>query len=314
MIELVMRPDLPPMTGEDFRTLAGPYSIALDGFVREGPWFDPIGPYRCFNHHEGVSRLDTRSTTGQVQLSLRQGLYQCFRDGSGPRAQVWVNDNDEDVCMAWFQLKHPHLATQVMNPMLNRLVHMVDMLDTTAGAYPFPEDLDALHQLAWVFEPYRQFRFSGEITKRNPSAFLSVITDVEHRIMANVTGQGRTVAIDTTYKAIITRPSYVVVREVGTQARLGMFANGIRAFVSSSERPDGRWSHTVGRMSDYIDFPVLAILHALNVEEGMTGIADRWGGGNTIGGAPRIQGSRLNPVQVAAIIDDTIDRLRLTRP
>ena len=57
---------------------------------------------------------------------------------------VYANDCDEDVCMSWFLLKNHALTQQALNPALNRLVHMVDMLDTTAGAFPFPEDMPSL--------------------------------------------------------------------------------------------------------------------------------------------------------------------------
>jgi hypothetical protein len=304
-VELHMRPDIPPMTGEEFKKLAGPFSIAIDGFVREGPWYDPSLPAKCFNHHEGVSRLETRATCAQVLVSVRQGFFRRFRDADGPRAKVYANDCDEDVCLSWFLLKNNAITAQTMNPLLNRLVYMVDLLDTTAGAYPFPEDLPGLHALAWVFEPYRRFRFSGGLVHRDPAAFRSIVTDVEQRISAHIAGHGREIPIDTRYEILSTEGSWVHVREVGTQARIGMFADGIRAFVSSSRYGD-QWMHIIGRMSDYIDFPVLEILHALNEAEGLLDSDNRWGGGNTIGGSPRIRGSRLGPQEVAVVVREVL--------
>lgn len=301
-IELCMRPDLPPMDGAEFRQMAGPFSVALDGFVKEGPWYDGDLPSKNFNHHEGVARLETRATCAQVLVSVRQGFFKRFRDQNGPRATVYANDCDEDVCLSWFLLKNHVLAAQTMNPMLNRLVYMVDLMDTTAGAYPFPEDLQSLHGLAWVFEPYRRFRFSGGLASRDPHAFLSIITDVEHRIMAYISGQGREISLDTRYEMYTTEVGWSHIKELGTQARIGMFSDGIRAFVSSSPYGnEGRWMHILGRMSEYIDFPVIKLLEAMNEAEGLQG-ADRWGGGSTIGGAPRIEGSKLSPPEVAAIV------------
>lgn len=282
--------------------MAGPFSIALDGFVREGPWFDSVLPSKNFNHHEGVARLETRATCAQVLVSVRQGFFKRFRDQAGPKAHVYVNDCDEDVCLSWFLLKNHAITAQTMSPMLNRLVYMVDLLDTTAGAYPFPEDLPSLHDLAWVMEPYRRFRLSGGLATRDPNAFRSIITDVEHRISSYISGTGSKIPIDTNYEVLRNEGLWVQVRELGTQARIGMFSDGIRAFVSSSPRPDGKWMHIVGRMSDYIEFPVVAILQALNVAEGLTEVADRWGGGDTIGGTPRIGGSRFTPDEVAEIV------------
>lgn len=290
-----MMPDVPPMDGGAFKLMAGPYSIALDGFVPEGPWFDSTLPSKCFNHHEGVSRLETRATCAQVLLAIRQGLFKRFRDVNGPRAHAYVNDCDEDVCLSWWLLKNHVNANAVLNPLLNKLVYMVDLLDTTAGAYPFPEDLPSLHGLAWVMEPYRVFRFSGGLASRNTDTFRSIVTDVEHRIDMYVAGKGKEIKLDTRYEILSSTPLWTHVKEIGTQARIGMFSDGIRAFVSSSPYgKNGNWMHIIGRMSDYIDFPVTKILAELSKIEGTT-----WGGGSTIGGAPRIEGSKLNPDEVA---------------
>ncbi len=91
-----------------------------------------------------------------------------------------------------------------------------------------------------------------------------------------------------------------VVREVGSHARTGMFAAGIRAFLSVRQRASGRWSYVVGRMSRFIPFDVPGLLAGLNEAEGLTGV-DRWGGGDTVGGSPRIAGSALSPKDVAAL-------------
>lgn len=307
-IELKLLPKQPPMDGVAFRSMAGPFGIAIDGFVREGPWFDDDMPCQNFNHHEGVPRLETRATCGQVLLAVRQGLFRRFRDAGGPRAVVYANDCDEDVCLSWFVLRNHAMTGQIMNPMLNRLVYMVDLLDTTAGAYPFPEDLPSLHQMAWVFEPYRRFRFTGGLARRDEAEFLSIVTDVEHRISAHISGHGREIEMDTRYDVISREEGWVAVQEIGTQARIGMFSDGIRAFLSSTAYGEGRWMHIVGRMSTYERFPVPAILAALNEAEGLTTSDNRWGGGETIGGAPRNGGSTLEPDVVIDIVREVLSK------
>jgi hypothetical protein len=304
-ITLEMRPQDPPQTWADFCARTPGFSIALDGYVGDGPRFDAAGPRVNFNHHENVSRLETRATCAQVSMALRQGLYRCFRDSKGPQARVYVNDCDDDVCLSWFLLKHPHLSEQSMNPLLNRLVAMEDVLDATAGAYPFPADLPALGELAWIFEPYRRFRLSGEIDRKEASAYRSVVTDVEGRIQRHLVGQGQAVPLDTRYERLGGDSAWAMVREVGAQARTGMFADGIYAYVSVRSRPDGRWTYTVGRMSPFIDhFRVPVLLAALNVAEGTTKVADCWGGGDTIGGSPRVAGSKLTPDEVTRVISE----------
>lgn len=144
MIELRMQPERDGMTWEEFKAMAEPFGVAIDGFVREPPRYDASLPLLNLNHHEGSPRLQTRATCAQALIAIRQGMFQRFRDSGGAaRAIVYANDCDEDVCMTWFILKHSYLSEGIINPTLNRLVHMADM-DTTAGAYPFPLDLPSL--------------------------------------------------------------------------------------------------------------------------------------------------------------------------
>lgn len=300
--------DLQTLTWAQFLNQT-PYSIALDGYVRGGPRFtydrDGVlkGPYLNLNHHEEVDRLATRSTCAQVLMSLRQGLFQAFRDQHGPRAHVWVNDCDEDVCTAWTLLNNHCLAEGAVNPLVNRLVAMEDALDCTAGAYPFPQDLPVLREMAWVFEPYRQFRLNGGLDKRDPAAFRAIIQDVELRILQHVTGKGKEVPLDTRYELLGGNSRCSLVQEIGAQARTGMFSHGIRAFVSVRERPDGSNAYVIGKMSPFIPLDLLTLADDLNEEEHCPS-EDLWGGGDTIIGSPRKAGSKLSTDEILAHVSE----------
>lgn len=302
-IELQMRPSDPVLTWEEFCRVSGPYSIAVDGYVGTGPRFDKTGPLANFNHHEEVDRLATRATCAQVLIAIRQGLFDCFTQNGNPHAVIYANDCDEDVCTSWFLFQNSHLAMHTINPLLNRLVSVEELMDATAGAYPLPASTPILQELAWVFEPYRRFRTSGEIDKRDTNAFIGIATDVCNRIMLYITGKGKSIPLDMRYERIGGGSNWVMTREIGPNARTGMFADGIRSYIAARERPNGRWSYSVGRMSQFIDFDVIAILEALSREEG--GL-ERWGGGNTIGGSPRASGSRLQPHEVMRIVNTIV--------
>ena len=77
-ISLIMRPQDPPLTWKMFCEKTQPFSIAIDGYVAEGPQDDLQGPRANFNHHEGVHRLATRSTCEQILVSARTGLFSLF--------------------------------------------------------------------------------------------------------------------------------------------------------------------------------------------------------------------------------------------
>ncbi len=68
---------------QEFLNSYPPYSIALDGFVSAPPMRDPEGPRANYDHHKGVDRISTRSTSDQVYMEINLGLFQAFRkDGN----------------------------------------------------------------------------------------------------------------------------------------------------------------------------------------------------------------------------------------
>lgn len=301
-IQLMMRPSDEPMTWDAFCRTTPPFSIAIDGYVADGPRFDEAAPRANFNHHEVVDRLATRATCAQVLIAVRMGLYQRFRDRSGLHAVIYANDCDEDVCASFFVLSRPDMSRPTANPALNRLIGLVDALDTTAGAYPYEPDLGALRELAWIFEPYRRHRAAGGLKRRNADEFSGVVTDVVNRMTEYVTGHGRMIEPDTTYERLGGGSSWTMFREIGTAGRVGAFRDGVRAYVVVRDDGEGRYAYTVGRASHFVSFDVPGILKMLDAAEGDP--ARHWGGGNTIGGSPRATGSRLDPVTIERLIND----------
>lgn len=298
-IWLHVEPRQPPRQWQEFvkETVSG--SVALDGYVSGVPMFLRQGSVHAnFNHHEGVARLETRATCAQVLMALRQG----FMQATGTPLHLYVNDCDEDVCLSVYLLQQ-HMATcQVVNPRLNKLVGAVDYLDTTAGAYPYPADSLILSELAWVFQPYREFRLNGGLDRRQSEEFREIIGDVGHRIDEYLAGIGSTIDIDARYRVKAQVAGWSFVEEIGAQARTGMFADGIRAFVSLRQRADGRWHYTVGRMSHFIDADIPLLIQELNRLE-CCGSGDTWGGSETIAGSPRIAGSALAPEEVMKVVE-----------
>ena len=79
---------------DEFRLEKPPFSIALDGVVGEPTKRDYFGPYANFDHHLGVDRTSTRSTSEQVYIEINLGLFEQFRKNGIPYANVFVNDPD----------------------------------------------------------------------------------------------------------------------------------------------------------------------------------------------------------------------------
>ncbi len=303
-IVLHMGPLDPVLSWEGFCEFAPPYSMAIDGYVNVGPRFDPNGPRVNFNHHEEVDRLATRATCEQVLISIRQGLFDRFRKDNRPTATVYANDCDEDVCTSWYLLKNFVLVENTINLLTNKLVGIEGLMDATAGAYPLSPDLDILQTLNWIFEPYRRFRVSGQIDRRDAGEFQMIVSLVEARIKEYLAGNADKKPLDVNYDPIRQGTGWTMTREIGLNAKSGMFHDKIHAYVCFRERPNGRWSYTIGRMSQYVPFNVLNHLRRLSEAELIKDPASRpFGGGNTIGGCDRALGSTQNPDEVFEVVE-----------
>ncbi len=297
-----------PMSLVEFARRTPPYSVAIDGYVSEGPSELQPGPRQNFNHHEEVNRLATLATCQQVLLAIRMGFYKAFHNKDGPYVEVYMNDCDEDIGASLFCFEHPHLIMSPVNPLINRYVAVTGIMDATGGAYPLPPDLPYLEEHTWTVMPYLQFRFSGGLRRRNADEFLLVVDEVVARIERHVLGRGGSVSLakEMDYEVIHRGTGWCMVKERGMRARLKMYTDGILAFVSISERDDGRLDARVGRFSPYIDFPVMRILEAYNKAEDLGPQDDRAGGSDLIGATSRNNGTGLSIPNLTAITEGTV--------
>lgn len=306
-IHLHMHPELTAMSRSHFREIAPPYSIAIDGFVGEAPWFNPHGPYANFNHHEGVDRLSTRATCAQVLMALRMGMLECFTKDGEPEIHVYANDCDEDVCLTWAVLRHINIALRPTSIGMNRMVGMMDMLDTTAGSYPYPPKLPLLEEKVWIFDPYRRFRLDGGLGRRCPDEFRAVVEEVNRRFDLYLEDRGERMKVDDRYEKLGGGPGWTMFREIGTDGRTGAFADGVKAYVCLvEERSNGRYTYSIGKLSQYVThFPIQRLYYDLNLLEDCG--EDRWGGGETIGGSPRVGGSKIPPTELIELINSLLE-------
>jgi hypothetical protein len=277
-------------------------SIAIDGYVIGPPRFDAGRVVMNANHHEGVDRFSTRCTCAQLAMQIRTGLFKAF-SGEAP-INVYFNDCDQDVCLSLWLLRHGMISRNIVNPVLNRILFIEDMLDTTAGAYGFPTDMLGLQENNWLFAPYAMARRNGALARRDPVEFVQVIDAVDARVNQAIVGHGERLDLDPRYEVLRRNKTWAMVREVGLNARTGMFSDGITAFVSVQPQGEKRWKFSIGRAGIWIPFDIPRILERLNELEGDS--VNLWGGGDTIGGSPRATGSKLSPEEVSAVLDQMV--------
>jgi hypothetical protein len=309
-IQVVMHPNEIPMSFGQFIERSEGYSVAIDGYVKEGPsgaHFGPDGlPRENWNHHEGCHRPATLATCQQALMAIRTDFFETFRDKNGRRVNIYANDCDEDVCATIFCLTQSHLVEGTINPAINRYIAVSGIMDVTGGAYPYPPDLPFLEEHTWTVEPYLRFRASGGLRDRRTAEDFTLVTEqVCHRILEHVMGRGKRLPLETDYEVVHRGSDWCMVKETGTRARLRMFDDGIRAYVSIAEGSNGNIYATVGRFSSYTRFPVQAILERYNLEEGLGPNDDRAGGSNLIGGTSRKNGTKHKIPDLIRLTEET---------
>ena len=299
-------------TWTEFKKETPPYSIALDGIVNDRTRRTTKGPYANFDHHCRVDRGATRSTSDQVSLEINMGLFKTFDKDGIPEANVYVNDPDEDTCLAYWLLQNHERVIGHAEPPINRLVYMEDRLDATAGAYPFG-DSSMRRTMAWMFEPYNSARFEGRLKGLDAKGMETVIEAVSGRISKYAMGQGQQLALDGQYEIVGGGKGWSMVKETGPAARLAMYNDGIEAFVAIIAEKGNRYHYSVGRKSHWVPFPLRDIFESASHIDADEGIeiteANDWGPQEesaTIGGSPRSSGSSLSPKILEGLINEIL--------
>lgn len=294
---------------DDFIKSAPPFSVALDGYVYGPSSFVQTddGPYINFNHHEGSQRWSTPSSSAQVFKNIQSGMLDSFKDNGRTTINIFLNDADEDCCLAvWLLANHERVrkATSQLEPLLNDLIKMEDLLDTTAGACKYDSNSSLIRQMAWIFEPYVQCRFEHRIASAGGAEMAGIIREVGRRIDEFAAGRGLEGVINAEYDLLGGGDKWILVREKGPYARQALTAKPISFFVSLLDDIPGHYKYSIGKISPFDPVSLDEIYTVLNQAEGLEdGAANSWGGSDMIGGSPRATGSRLSPAEIERILN-----------
>lgn len=308
-IELVIHPRK-VITWETFCREANPFSIALDGYVYGRPRYDKTGPRLNLNHHEEVDRSSTLSTSGQTQMRIKaQRLFSRFQQDGEPFARLYVNDPDQDTSLSIWQFQnHERLSDYKSEPLINRLIYAENQLDITSGTYPFDPNSDLMRDIAWIYEPYTSVR--SKVPIMDEHEMRNVIDAVCLRITKYSLGQGGKATPDTRFNEMHKGTGWSLVREIGPYARMGLTKADILTFVLyRGELPPGNHVYSLGKLSEFIEWPLEDLYPYLNSIEGIPkDSTDRWGGGDLTGGSPRDKGSSLPPDVLFGTIEEFLKK------
>jgi hypothetical protein len=272
-----------------------PRSVALDGYVL-GPRIDAETERYSFDHHGECVRHATRASAEQVHDALVLGLQP-------KHLTVFVNDIDLDTALAVWLLRHPERARE---PLINRLVHGAGLLDAYAGAFPLAGDLPTI--VEWLSEPETRARATGAYFQLDAAGMKQLLDEVGRRVSVYADGASQAYtenfSIDNRYEVLHRGTGWVLVESLGTRAHARIFADGNERVVIHTTLRDGTHGYTVAKRSEFVKcFPVPKILAALDARE------PGWGGGSTVGGAPRHSDgsrSRLSPAAVFETVEAVV--------
>lgn len=305
-IELFVEPRK-TYTWKEFKENFGSHSIALDGFVDDKTIEDDRGPYANYDHHSKSPRSATLSTCMQVNEAINMGLFDTFRVDGIPHANIYINDPDEDTCLSWWQIQRHELVRGHGTPRINRVVAIEDKMDRHAGAYPLG-DTKLRRQMAWIFAPYNNVRFSGELATMGEDGMRNVVEAVCSRVSKHVFDEGEELSLEGQYERIGGGPGWAFVKETGAASRIAIYNDNIVAGVRLvAEKEDGSYVYSYWRNSKWTPFSVPKLYRILNkLEGGVVTETNKHGGSDTVGGSPRETGSFVPPTELEKVINEKL--------
>jgi hypothetical protein len=281
-------------------------SIALDGYVTDGPKWDETKLNANFDHHNGVVREATMSTAMQIYFAIKGGLMERYENST---LNIYINDVDQDTTMAIWLIKNYKLFTGTNSvPHVNRIMSLNDKMDITGGAFPISINDNVYFQHCWIFQPYTELRTSGNIAKGDKQVFENCLEAIMSRLDKLLMGMAGEYKPKADYQILKSTDDLIVIDETlgGIEARHYLFAHDMikKSYLSIiAKKDDGSFVYTIGKKSRYIKLPLKEIFSKLNeLEETLNG-SNCWGGSDIIGGSPRATGSRLS----WQTISDTIE-------
>ena len=308
MIELIVEPRA-VKTWDEFLKENPPYSIALDGYVLGPTREDHKGPRLNINDHdEKTPGLSNISTSSQAWIRLKLGLYKIFKENNTPKANIYVNDCDQDSSLATALLKnHDKYIGTEKESRVETLVNIENLLDITAGAYPFNPNSEMMEEIAWVFQPYGDLRIIKDIGTMNSSEMKKIIEKICERVEIYSLGKNGRIKLNTRYQVIYNGKGWKIIYELGESAKMKAFSDGIISFVSVRERDDKNLIYSVINIIPYTNLSAENFYQELNNREGISMLDnDKWEGNDFKGGSPRQKGSKIKPKELGKLIDALI--------
>ena len=271
------------------------YSIAIDGFV-SGPAIDSVHHRFSLDHHgKTCLRFCTSSACMQAWCAIMLGLDAC-------NYTLFCNHCDVDTCLAVYCLKNPDRCNEQL---LRKLVESVNLADCHGSAIMMNGNSKLIE---WIAAPEVDAVKSGDYERLSDDGLRNIMDAVMSRVDLYLSGEASIEIVKQhshcDYKVISNENDWVMVESDDSHVYSALYHAGFDRVVTYHYQKDGSIAYSIARRSDFIsNFNVLEIFAQLNkLEPG-------WGGGSTIGGAPRNPDgsrSRLTPDQVREVVNNCV--------
>ncbi|MDX2129640.1 MAG: hypothetical protein SFU91_11465 [Chloroherpetonaceae bacterium] len=275
------------------------YSIALDGYV-QGPWIDNKNNRYSFDHHDLCIRHATRSSCEQVLDALLLGF-------DPQEFNIYINDIDGDTALTVWLLLNP---THIFEKRVRELVEVVGKADAYGPAYPTSN----YELLTYFRKEAMKSEYESKRNKLYQSADLNKLLDdclegisalISQNTDFNSTEEESVKSYQITYKNdlfVMALSDDFIFDE--------LYKNGFNRAVCYKYLADGSIAYTIGKKSEFVsNFPIGPVSEEGTILYTLNKLEPGWGGGSTIGGAPRYNnGSRsiLKPEQIIEIIRNVL--------
>ncbi len=271
-------------------------SIAIDGSVM-GPVIDNLNKKYSFDHHGNCIRHVSSATCVQVLDAI---LLDFNPDGY----TIYINDVDGDTVLAAAILLKPELAK---NNYVQDIVRTIGIIDSHGASYPLQEKAETDYKIFMnnVVDKVFQLKKEKKYGEADLEELLShCINKFEQMVEGKFKDYQEQQEISPVYELIPeTNSDWIMIKTSTYNIFNQLYTKGYKKIIVWDKMPDGSYSYSIAKKSEFIDFPVKDILSKLNeIEPG-------WGGGSTIGGSPRnLNGSRSNlePQKIIEIVNQVL--------
>lgn len=248
-----------------------PRTIYLDGVVR-GPVVDNERRTYSFDHHGDCVRLATLATCQQVRTAIELGL-----DPAG--YQVVLNELDADGSFALWLLRHPQRAEE---PRVIELIDCVGFIDAHGPVREVPDVMRALDHEAGEKQTAEMLWEDQRLIEewyRDGDEALPKVESTPQIEAYGLTRDGTVEAID------------------GITGFSDLYEQGYVAGLLCPDSQEETTGYVVAKRSDFVDYDIAGFLDRMNALE------SGWGGGSTVGGAPRRSDGRRSDLPLETVLE-----------